>query len=184
MKKICVFTAIVLAMGVAACSSNYQVKHEYPQSPNLDRYQVIKVGWIDFPAGSWRAYGFRSQGEWVGVTNDLNRKSLNEYLTDALGDRNVIGPTAKSNAIPSRGHLFIKLGFKGIKRQYNQATGGFDYLTVNVEFYDIRRRRRVYAATVALSSWRPFPHNWKAAQFEGRLDNEVYNLAQFIAGKF
>ncbi|MBN2078523.1 MAG: hypothetical protein JW838_06125 [Spirochaetes bacterium] len=183
MNRIIMMALLTLAVGLAACSSRYQVKQEYPKSPNLDRYEVIRVGWVDFPAGNWRAYGFRSQGEWAGVTNDLNRKSLNEYLAGALNDRDVIGPTTKSNAIPGRGDLFIKLGYKGIRRQYS-AAGGFDYLTVRVEFYDIRRRRRVYGATVTLSSARSFPHNWKGAQFEGRLDNEIYNLAQFIASKF
>ncbi len=184
MNKNFLVVSFMTAALLAGCSSNYQVKQEYPKSPNLGRYKVVKVGWIDYPAGLWRAYGFRSQGEWAGIIANLNRKSLHEYIADSLGSRKVSGPFAPSAGIPAGGELYIKFGFRGINRQYNLAAGNADYMTVTVEFYDIRSRRKIYGATVTVNSYRAFPHNWKATHFEGRLDNEVYNLAQFIAGKF
>lgn len=185
MKKAALVAFAVAAFMIAGCSSNYKVKQEYPKSPSLSRYKVIKVGWIEYPAASWRAYGFKNQREWLGVVRDLNRKSLHDYLSGALMGKKVIGPTAASNAVPAGGaDLFVKLGFRGISRRYNMGAGNADYMTVAVEFYDIRRRRKIYGGTVTVNSYRAFPHNWKATHFEGRLDNEVYNLARFIASKF
>ncbi len=117
------------------------------------------------------------------MIHNLNLKSLSGYLKDFLPGKTIVKPVQGSNAMPSAGDLFIKFTYRNIERNFNAATGGFDYLDVVAEFYDIKTGKKLYTADLHCSSARAFPHNWKAQNFDGRLDNEIYNLAATIARK-
>lgn len=182
MKKAILFF-MAISLSFAACSADKAIRSETPQNATFRNYRVIHLGWINYPVSEWKTYGYTSQAKWTEMISDLNLKSLPQYLKDFLPGKTVVQAAPGSSAMPAAGDLFIKFSFKNIERNFNAATGGFDYLDVLAEFYDIRTRKKLYTADLHCSSARSFPHNWKAQNFDGRLDNQIYNLAATIARK-
>lgn len=180
-KTILFFLAVSLAF--ASCSADKAIRSETPQNATFRNYRVVHLGWINYPVSEWKTYGYESQAKWASMINDLNLKSLPQYLKDFLPEKTIVKAAPGSNAMPAAGDLFIKITYRNIERNFNAATGGFDYLDVVVEFHDIKTGKKLYTADLHCSSARAFPHNWKAQNFDGRLDNEIYNLAMNIARK-
>jgi hypothetical protein len=178
MKK---FLFIILCLGAFSCYSA-DVKKEYPQSLNLDKYKTIHLGWIEFPVSKWRAYRYNNAGEWQKAIYDLNANVLKKYFKSALpGNRKILGP---SRGNPRTGDLFIKFDYLSYEANFVGGQTAADRLNLRVEMYDLRRGRKIYSAVLGLDSYRPGPGDWSVYRLEGRMAMEIRNLADFIGSKF
>ncbi len=177
---------VVVTFGVGAliagCPSLYKVTKETPATKSLSDYKQIYVGWLDLQEEDWQKYEFESKEIWKGEIAKHNNEGVRAYLKEDLGDRVIGGASSKDEAFPTKGDLFIKFKFDRIN-QTHDMWGSADELFLDVEFVDISSKEPVYKASVMVIGGGVFPRNWKASSFDGRLDNEMYNLATLLAEK-
>ncbi len=178
MKKLVLIVICLCAFG---CST-VDVKKESPESPNLKKYKTVHLGWIEFPVGKWREYGYNNAGEWQKAIYDLNAIVLKKHFKSSLpGNRKILGP---SRGTPRTGELFIKFVYLSYEARFVTGKTTPDRLNLRVEMYEIRTGRKIYSAVLGLDSYRPGPGDWSVYRLEGRMAMEVRNLADFIGDKF
>ncbi len=183
MKKIIAAAAILVSLALASgCTSFYHVIKDTPATKPLSSYKQIYVGWLDLRPGDWQKYGFESEAIWAGQISQNNTLGIQAYMKENLGDRVLGGAQSKDEAPPTTGDLYIKLIFDRIDLNHN-GWGALDEMFLDVEFVDIASKETVYKASVTTNEAGSFPRNWKGGSFDGRLDNELYNLATLMAEK-
>jgi hypothetical protein len=169
---------VLIGLLTGGCYTFFTATAEEPLNPVFKPYTQAYVSWIAFPEGDWQTYGYPTQAEWVGQIEAYNTKGIQKYLKDWIPALQVSGDTAAGQAMPEAGELYIKLTYKQLVPGGGQ--GGSDNLLLDVEFIDLGTKQTVYKAAVEANSLGTFPRNWGASTFDGRLDNEVYNLAEWI----
>ncbi len=171
-----VFAAVVF---LADCASRFSVLKEAPSLPKLSGYKSIYVGWLNLDENEWKTYGYGSKNVWASEIRRNNVEGLQVYLREELPGKALFGAQSKDETYGGKGDLFIK--FKIINLE--PTTGAFRdaSLTVDVEFIDGKSGKSLYTASIVTASFAPFPRNWKGNSFDGRLDNEIFNLAWGIA---
>jgi len=169
---------VLVGLLTGGCYSFFAATAEEPLNPVFKPYTQIHVSWIAYPEGDWQTYGYPTQAEWVGQIQAYNTQGIQKYLKDWMPQMTVTGDTAAGQAMPETGELYIKLTYKALLAGGGPA--GSDELQLDVEFIDLPTKQTVYKAAVAVNSLGVFPRNWGGSTFDGRLDNEVYNLANWI----
>lgn len=163
------------------CATRFSVVKENPSSPKLSGYKSIYIGWLDLNEDNWKTYGYTSKNIWVLEVKKHNVNGLQEYFKADNPGKTIYGASLKTETYSGKGDLIIK--FKLIK--LGDSIGAFkdDTLSVEADFIDAKSGKTLYTASIVTSSFAPFPRNWKGNTFEGRLDNELYNLSWGIADK-
>jgi hypothetical protein len=180
-KSLFYFAIFAAAIFLSGCATRFSIVKDNPSSPKLSGYKSIYVGWLDFNEDEWKTYGYDSKDLWLTEIKRHNVKGLQEYFKAELPDKTVFGALSKTEIYSGKGDLFIK--FKLINLE--AKTGAFKdaSLTVDAEFIDGKSGKTLYTASIVTSSFAPFPRNWKGNSFDGRLDNEIFNLSWGIAEK-
>ena len=163
------------------CATRFSVVKENPSSPKLSEYKSIYIGWLDLNEDNWKTYGYTSKNIWVSEVKKHNVNGLQEYFKADNPGKTIYGASSKTETYSGKGDLVLKL--KLIKLGDALGWAKDDYLSVDVEFVDGKSGKSLYMASITMSSFAPFPRNWKANSFEGRLDNQLYNLSWGIADK-
>lgn len=176
-------TMFVLCLaGAIGCSSAVQVKKETPAAKSLADYQKIWIGWLDMRPDDYEKYGFESAEIWRGEIARFNTNGVRVYLKEHIGDR-LLGTAETPDATPpAEADLVIKLPFDKIVQNHD-GWGGLDEMHLTVEMVDPAAGQTVYQADMLITNAAAFPRNWKSGSFDGRVDNEVWNLAGFLAEK-
>ena len=183
MKKIIAAVAVLLSLAlVSGCTSFYQVTKETPATKPMSSYKQIYVGWLDMRPADFQTYGFESEAIWTSEIARHNKEGILVYLKEHLGDRVLGGAQSKDEAFPTTGDLYIKLAFERIDQNYN-GWGAMDEMFLEMEFVDVASKETVYKGSATVNQGGVFPRNWKGSSFDGRLDNELYNLAELLAEK-
>jgi hypothetical protein len=176
---ITIFTAAVILSG---CASQFSIVKENPSSPKLSGYKSIYVGWLDLREDDWKLYGYDSKNTWATEIKRSNINGLQVYLKSDLPGKTIIGASSKSEAYSGKGDLYLKFRYNKINQNYN-GWGALDELLVDVDFIDGKTGKILYTASIITTQAAAFPRNWKGTSFDGRLDNEIYNLSWGIAEK-
>jgi hypothetical protein len=178
-KNLLCFTIFAAVLILSGCATRFATVKENPSLPKLSGYKSIYVGWLDLNEEEWKNCGYASKNIWLAEIKKHNIKGLQEYIKLELPDKTVFGASSKTDTYTGKGDLFLK--FKIIK--LDTSTGAFkdtDF-SVDVNFIDGKSGNTLYTASIVTSSFAPFPRNWKGNTFEGRLDNQIYNLAWGIS---
>lgn len=157
----------------------HRIIKESPKKVNLQKYNHIHLGWLDLRGNDWKKYQYEKKENWVAVINQVNLNGIGVYLKKRLSGKKVTGASSKADT-KIKGDLYIKLNYVKIV----PVRKGVDELHVNLTFINGKTKKTIYSASVAINSKGVFPRNWKGSTFDGRVDNEIYNLAKFIASKF
>lgn len=185
MKRYLIYTLqVLLCIIIISCSSSspFQIKRESTSKPSLNQYTKIYVGWLDLQEKDWKRLGYESKKHWKEVIKEMNIKVLRKYLKKFLPDKKFRFARPKSKKFPrrKRGQLYVKFENCKIEDNYSVIYGGDDYLNVSVVFYDIKKKKKIFKASISTSSYATLPQDL----FEYRLYNEVYNLSKYISQKF
>jgi len=175
--------AVVLwAAGVflSGCGAFFTVTREEPPHPAFKPYTQIHVGWVAFPEEDWQTHGFGTKQEWVGQIQAFNTTGLQAYVKEWMPDLQVSGDQAKDQGMPASGELYLKFDYRGLVKHDSAMSGHLDELTLGVEFIELATRQPVYKAEVVITSRGFHSRGWKQHSFDGRLDNQMYNLANWI----
>ena len=164
------------------CASPVSVTKENTESPRLKKYKIIYVGWLQLREDDWKNYGYGSKRQWINAIKKHNISGLQTYLKEQLTGRKIYGAKSQKDVYRGTGALYMKFSFDKLDATDNLSS--IDTLYVTAVFIDGKTKKAVYKASFAASSESPFPRNLKSASFDGRLDNEMYNLALGIAEKF
>ena len=182
-KKLFVCFVVVAVTIFSSClfPTRFTTVSENPSSPNLSGNKSIYVGWLDLNEEEWQNCGYASKDIWVAEIKRHNVEGLQLYLKDELPEKTVFGVSSKTDTYSGKGDIFLK--FKVVK--LDTRTGAFkdSHFSVNVDFVDGKSGKTLYTTSIVTSSFAPFPRNWKGNTFDGRIDNQIYNLAWGIAQK-
>ncbi|MFH0977460.1 MAG: hypothetical protein V1874_16900 [Spirochaetota bacterium] len=181
-KNLLCFAIFAAAIILTGCASAFSIVKENPSSPKLSGYQSIYIGWLDLREDDWKLYGYDSKNTWATEIKRHNINGLQEYIKLELPGKTIIGSTAKSDAYLGKGDLFLKFKYNKINQNYN-GWGAVDELLVDVDFIEGKTGKTLYTASIVTTQAAAFPRNWKGATFDGRVDNEIYNLSWGIAEK-
>jgi len=183
LKKNCLFVVMFfVAASLIGCASAFSVVKENPSSPKLGGYKSIYVGWLDMREDDWKLYGYASKNLWITEIKRHNINGLQEYLKGDLPGKTITGAKSKSDQFPGTSDLYLKFNFNKINQNYN-GWGALDELLVDLEIIEGKTGKVLYKASIVTTQAAAFPRNWKGASFDGRLDNEIYNLSWGIAEK-
>jgi hypothetical protein len=169
---------IALLASLAGCFSLVEVEKESPASFSRKGVKQIYVGWLDIPESLWKTLGYASKHNWITEVRG-NNDGIKTYLREYLPNRNIKGSMTK----PASGDIFISFKYFDFVQKYNAWSGGMDEMKIGVEITEITSGKSIYKSVLIVKSGGSFPRNWKASTLDGRLDNIMYNLAGFIAGK-
>ncbi len=161
--------------------TRFTIVKENPSSPNLSGYKSIYVGWLDLNEDEWKNCGYASKDIWVAEIKKLNVDGLQLYLKTELPEKNIVGAASKKDLYSGKGDLVLK--FKVVELDTRIGAFKDSSFSVNVDFIDGKSGKTLYTASITTSSFAPFPRNWKGNTFDGRIDNQIYNLAWGIAQK-
>ncbi len=182
MKKIfclvCIFT-----FSTAFASARYvEVISESQAKPDLSGYTTIFMSKLDMPEDIWKTFGYSNREKWLPVLDDLNSMKLKIHMSDIAPEKKIVAPV---NGFTGDAGLYVKLSYKGFRKNTGRAfTHKVDTLDVIVTMYDNKTRKQLYSATLGAKSTGTHKRGWMMNAFEGRLDNQIYNLCCFIASKF
>ena len=177
------FFILITTSLIIGCASAFSITKENTSSPNLSGYKNIYVGWLDLREDDWKIYGYASKNLWMTEIKRNNVNGLQMYLKEYLPGKKIIGATSKSDVFSGQGDLYLRFTFNKINQNYNGWGRGDEFL-VDVAFIDGKTGKELYNASIVTTQAAAFPRNWKGATFDGRLDNEIYNLSWGIAEKF
>lgn len=180
-KSICAF--FIFTFSIAFASARYvEVVSESPEKPDLSGYTTIFMGTLDMPEDIWKTFGYSSKEKWRPVLDDLNSMKLKIHMADVAPQKKIIAPV---NGFTGEAGVYVKLTYKGFRKNTGRAfTHKVDTLDVMVTMYDNKTRKQLSKATQGAQSTGAHKRGWMMNAFEGRLDNQIYNLCCFIAGKF
>jgi hypothetical protein len=170
----------VAGLFLGGCASFFWATSEQPQNPVFKPYKHLYIGWVALPEDDWQGYGYPTKDEWVGQIRAFNTTGLQKYVKDWMPDVQVSGSPAEDQGMPSEGELYIRFTYHGLAQGYNAWSGGSDNLNLGVEFIDLGTKETVYQAQVVITSLGVFPRNWGSSTFDGRVDNQMYNLANWL----
>jgi hypothetical protein len=169
------------------CSSYYQTVKQTGTPGGLTKYPSVNVGWVDLGEDLYKDYGFeeKDKGQWTTLINDMNQKSMPEFLKGYLGDKPFKTVKAKGEKPAAEG---LVVEFTDVK--YNQQTSsgaqiafgslaGSDTLDATVHFIDGASGKELYATTVSIST--KAGAGYGSMGFEGRVNNAFSNLARYIS---
>ncbi len=173
-----IFTAVIFLSG---CITRFSVVKDNPSSPSLSGYKSIYISWIDLNEEGWSTCGYESKAVWAAEIKKHNLQGLQEYFKADLPGKAIYGAASKSETYSGKGDLILK--FKSVK--VDDRTGAFKdtFFSTDVDFIDGKSGKILYTASITTSSFAPFPRNWKGNTFDGRLDNQLYNLSWGISEK-
>jgi len=182
MKKL-MCAIFMLSLTVVMADAKYVVvESENPAKPDLTRYDTIYISKLGMPANLWRNFGYESQDKWLVVVNDIDTVSLKTHLAEKAPSKKIVASVKAPTGAPG---VFVKLAYKGFRQNTGRAYAhNVDTLDVVVTMYDNKTGKQLYTANVGSQSTGTFSRGWMMNTLEGRLDNQVYNLCCFIAGKF
>lgn len=180
--KNCFFAiSFFLVAFLIGCVSSFSVVKESPSSPKLSAYKSIWVGWLELREDDWKQYGYASKDLWLTEIRRHNVSGLQEYLKAELSGKTITGAKSKSDQFPETSDLYLKIKFKKLEAETGMSS--IDKIFVDVDIIEGKTGKILYNASLMASSAAAFPRNWKAASFDGRLDNQMYNLGWGIAEK-
>jgi len=182
-KKLFFFITILFVTILSGClfPTRFDIVKENPSSPYFRTYKSIYVGWLDLNEDEWKNCGYASKDIWITEIKKLNVNGLQMYLKTELPDKTILGASSKTDTYSGQGDILLK--FKVV--QLDTRIGAFKdtSFSVDVDFVDGKSGKTFYTASIVTSSFAPFPRNWKGNTFDGRIDNQIYNLAWGIAQK-
>jgi hypothetical protein len=183
MKKIiCAVLCLACFSTVMADSRFVDVSGENPAAPDLSSYTTILVSRLDIPAGLWQDFGYQTKEEWLTVVDDINNQKLKLYMTERAPGKTIVAPV---EGFSGQDAAFVKLAYRGFRKHTGRAFGHkVDTLDVTVTIYDNKSKKQLYTANLGAQSAGMFKRGWMMNAFEGRIDNQIFNLCCFIAGKF
>ena len=173
---------LAAAFFLSGCASAFSIVKENPASPKLNGYKSIYVGWLDLREDDWKVYEYDSKNTWATEIKRHNTKGLQEYIKAELPGKTIYGAASKSETYSGKGDLYLKFKFNKINQNYN-GWGAVDEMLVDVDFIDGKSGKTLYAASIVTTQAAAFPRNWKGSTFDGRVDNEIYNLSWGVAEK-
>lgn len=180
-------TGAVLVL--SGCSSYYTTIKQTPASGDLKAYKSIYVSWLDLGEGKYKDYGFEEndKSKWISLINEMNTKSLPQYLKEDISKKSVSVAKAKGEAPPADA-LVVQFADVNYKQQTSSGAqilfgsmAGSDTLDLTVRFLDGKSNKELQSSTISLVS--KAGAGYGSMSFEGRVNNTVYNLAAFIAEK-
>ncbi|MCP4133155.1 MAG: hypothetical protein GY754_19465 [bacterium] len=187
MKKILFFLLIGLISFSAGCS-RYTIKNQNPASVQLKKYQKIHIGWIDLDEEKWKPFGYDSKEKWVAIINDMNLKSLPQYLKNNMPKKIIATAKSKDEAVSASEGLKITFSNVLYNAQTSSAAqimfgsmGGSDTLDMVIHFIDAKTSKEIYNVTISVDS--KGGTGYSSMGFEGRINNTIYNLAGFLNDK-
>lgn len=154
-------------------------------------YKVIKQEPVDAPALAsaaafkWRPISFaaierledyESDEAWMTEVRDVQKEYL-EVVNERLADDGLTGKVATVglNDAVSEG-VVIEPAVKRIKREFSGATGGYDYLYVDLVFKDAATQKVLFQGEVESTSHHAFgPTRWRQQSLNGRLSFASWN---------
>jgi hypothetical protein len=173
--------AVLLAVLLGGCSSAFWVNTEQPQNLVLKPYKHLYVGWVGLREDDWQTYGYATKEEWVGQIKDFNVKGLQAYVKEWMPGMQVSGAPAPEQGLPTEGDLYLKFTYLGIEQHWDAFSATPDQMKLEVEFIDLATKETVYKNTMVATSLGRFgPRNWACNVFDGRVDNTMYNLAEWL----
>lgn len=183
MRKLLIVSVIATCLvGAAGCSSSINIMKETPATKSLSDYSKIWVGWLDMRPADYEKYGYDSADVWKQEIHKFNSAGIQAYIKENLGDRVIGGAKDETDQPPAEADLIIKLPFDKFELKHD-GWGGLDEMHLSVEFVDAASKETIYKATMFVTEAAPFPRNWKGGTFDGRVDNQTWNLASFISEK-
>ncbi len=123
-----------------SCSGKrfYKVLNSEPQTPHLQKYNNIYVGWLPMDENEWRKYYYESKKDWIGIIQHMNVDQLQKYVKAYLPKKNITGATSKNDTeIPNQTELVIKFTSMQI---LDYARSGI----IKVEFIDTKSNTNIY----------------------------------------
>jgi hypothetical protein len=175
-----IFTAAIFFFG---CASPFSIDKESQSAPKLNVYKNIYIGWLDLREDDWKLYGYTSKNLWLAEIKRHNVTGLQQYIKAELPGKKISGASSKTEKYSGKGKSDLLMKFKLNKLEAEAGMTSLDRLYVDVDFIDGKSGKKLYTASLVSSSAAAFPRNWKASSFDGRLDNEIYNLSRGIAEK-
>jgi hypothetical protein len=180
--KICTILLSILFFTIGYTDSLYNVVKESPASVNLSGYNSIYVGWLDLGANY---YGHK-ENEWIIEKRRNNVDGLQVYLKAALPEKKITGAISAVDKYLGNAELLLLFKLKD-KIKYQSGMPPICELLVDVTYLDGKTGRILYTSSLVVTCNAAFfgmpPRNWKKGSFDGRLDNEIFNLANAIAEK-
>ncbi|TFH39437.1 MAG: hypothetical protein E4G96_09110 [Chrysiogenales bacterium] len=182
MKKI-ICAIYVLSFSMAIAGAKYvTVESESPARPDLSGYTTIFMGTLDMPSSLWKTFGYQNQDEWLLVIKDINDMKFKIHMSDRAPGKKIVAPVGD---FTGEAGVYVKLAYKGFRQKTGRAYAhDVDTLDVIVTMFDNKTRKQLYTANLGAQSTGTFKRGWMMNTLEGRIDNQIYNLCDFIAGKF
>ena len=169
------------ALTLASCISSYYIHKEAPMNAKpADKFKSFYVGWLDMHADDYEKYGYATQKEWADVIHDQNINGLQKYMKDVFPDKTLYFAGPNDKGFPTKGDLYIKFDVDRIDKNWNGFSGGADDLYVDVTFFDVKTKEKLYSSSINTTSMGMGPQGWA---FEGRLGFAIYNLTCFVYDK-
>ena len=182
MKKISALLCMFLITSAMANPRYVEVQSEKPDKPALSGYSTVLVGKLNLPADLWQTFGYESREAWISVVNDVNNNKFRIYMDELAPDKKIVAPSAGFNG---KEGLFVKFAYRGFRHDTGTAfTHRVHTMDVTVTIYDNKSKKQLYTANLGTQTAGVGQRGWMMNSFEGRLDNQIYNLCSFIAGKF
>lgn len=179
-KSFVVIIALALLSGCAS-SSALVVNSEKPVTQDLSKYTTIYIGKLDIPADLWKSFGYQNRTDWLKVVSEVNKTALKINMAEQAPGKTVVAPVQGFTNEPG---LYIKLTYKGYRKNTGRAYAhDLDSLDVLVEIYDNKTKQELYSANLSVTSVGTYKRGWMMNSLEGRIDNQIFNLCGFIAGK-
>jgi hypothetical protein len=164
---------------ITGCKSNYLITSESKPTLPLNKYTKIHVGWLDLREQDWKVLGYDNIQIWRELIREENVAGLFKYVKEFLPGREYSFASSKSDSDVKNMDLSIKFSVSGIEnyKQVPFRPGHVD-ISAEVHFIDVKTNKEIYTVSFIV-----YGRNKWSINFEERLNDAVYNLAEFVTEK-
>lgn len=168
--------ALIAVIG-SGCGGYYYkvVKQEPLDAPALASAAAFKWRPVDFSAIE-RLEDYENDEAWMTEVRDVQKEYL-EVVNERINDEGLEGKVATVGLKdPVTEGVVIEPKVKRIKREFSGATGGYDFLYIDLVFKDAATQKVLFQSELECTSHHAFgPTRWRQQSLNGRLAFATWN---------
>ncbi len=168
--------ALVTLVG-SGCGGYYYkvIKQEPMDAPALASAATFKWRPVSFAAIE-RLEDYENDEAWLTEVRDVQKEYL-EVVNERLNDDGLGGKVATVGLEDTvTDGVVIEPAVKRIKREFSGATGGYDFLYIDLVFKDAATQKVLFQGEVECTSHHAFgPTRWRQQSLNGRLAFATWN---------